>query len=263
MACNSKRARTLLLVWLIWAYPAGLLAVSPPLPDQPAQYVVDLGGVLDAGARARLNGLLKDLEAKTTSQVVVLTVNSLEGEPIESFSHQTAVKWGLGQKGKDNGVLLIVAVKDRKYRLEVGYGLEAVLPDSLVGSLGRQFLVPNFRRGDFAGGIVAAVTEIAAIVSGGKAGGPGAEGAPPAQGEAVAQKDRAGSSQLTLVLLIIFIILMLGVIALSLPRLWSRRRDGSSGGGFWVGGSGGGWSSGGGFSGGGGDFGGGGASGDW
>ena len=104
--------------------------------------------------RARLNTMLKDLEAKTTAQVVVLTLNSLEGEPIESFSHQTAVKWGIGQKGKDNGVLLTVAVKDRKYRLEVGYGLESILPDSLVGSIGREYLAPNFRKGDFAAGIV-------------------------------------------------------------------------------------------------------------
>ena len=104
--------------------------------------------------------MLKDLEAETTAQMVVLTINSLEGEPIESFSHQTAVKWGIGQKGKDNGVLLTVAVKDHKYRFEVGYGLESTLPDSLMGSIGRQYLVPNFRKGDYAGGILAAVTEV-------------------------------------------------------------------------------------------------------
>ncbi len=108
--------------------------------------------------------MLKDLEAKTTAQVVVLTINSLDGEPMEDFSHQTAVQWGIGQKGKDNGVLLTVAVKDHKYRIEVGYGLEAILPDSLVGSLGRQYLVPNFRKGDYAAGIVAAVTEIAKTI---------------------------------------------------------------------------------------------------
>ncbi len=135
--------------------------MTPPIPAQPPQYVVDLAGVLDAGTQDSLNARLKDLEAKTTAQVVVLTINSLDGEPIEDFSHQTAVKWGIGQKGKDNGVLITVAVKDHKYRLEVGYGLEAILPDSLVGSLGRQYLVPNFRKGDFAAGIVAAVTEIA------------------------------------------------------------------------------------------------------
>ncbi len=105
--------------------------------------------------------MLKDLEAKTSAQVVVLTIDSLDGEPLEDFSHQTAVQWGIGQKGQDNGVLITVVVKDHKYRVEVGYGLEATLPDSLVGSLGRQYLVPNFRKGDYAAGILAAVTEIA------------------------------------------------------------------------------------------------------
>ena len=160
MAFKSSNFTKFLFILLFWAYPALVGAVTPPIPAHPSQYVVDLAGVLDAGTQARLNARLKDLEAKTTAQVVVLTLNSLDGEPIESFSHQTAVKWGIGQKGKDNGVLLTVAVKDHKYRIEVGYGLESTLPDSLVGSIGRQYLVPNFRKGDFAGGIVAAVTEI-------------------------------------------------------------------------------------------------------
>ena len=152
------------MILLLWAYPALAPAVTPPIPAHPSQYVVDLAGVIDAATQARLNAMLHDLEAKTTAQVVVLTLKSLDGEPIENFSHQTAVKWGIGQKGKDNGVLLTVAVKDHKYRIEVGYGLESTLPDSLVGSIGRQYLVPNFRKGDYAGGIVAAVTEIVKII---------------------------------------------------------------------------------------------------
>ena len=158
------------MILLLWAYPALAPAVTPPIPAHPSQYVVDLAGVLDASTQARLNAMLHDLEAKTTAQVVVLTLKSLDGEPIENFSHQTAVQWGIGQKGKDNGVLLTVAVKDHKYRIEVGYGLESTLPDSLVGSIGRQYLVPNFRRGDYAGGIVAAVTEIANNISGARLG---------------------------------------------------------------------------------------------
>ena len=261
MALKSKLLKRLLVLALVWLYPATLPAVTPPLPAQPSQYVVDLAGVLNAETRARLNARLKDLEAATTAQVVVLTLNSLEGEPIESFSQQTAVKWGIGQKGKDNGVLLTVAVKDRKYRIEVGYGLESSLPDSLVGSLGRQYLVPYFRKGDFAGGIMAAVTEIVKIVSGGQAEGVSAEGAPPP----APQEGTPGANNSGLIFTIVLFIIFLGVFAFVVPRLLSRR-------GIWfVGGpggfsSGGGWSSGGdsgGFSGGGGDFGGGGASGDW
>jgi uncharacterized protein len=261
MACKFKTFRNILFILLCWFYPAALPAVTPPLPAQPSQYVVDLAGVMDAGAQARLNGMLRDLEEKTTAQVVVLTLNSLEGEPIESFSHQTAVKWGIGQKGKDNGVLITVAVKDRKYRIEVGYGLESTLPDSLVGSIGRQYLVPHFKKGDFAGGIVAAVEEITNKI----AGGTGGEATP---GKAAFQEKEWDRSDT-----IAFIMIILFVIAVPIILLWiiskkvKKRGMRDDGGGFW----GGGWSSGGGgsdfggsgFSGGGGDFGGGGASGDW
>jgi uncharacterized protein len=261
MALKSKLLQRLLVFALFWLYPAFLPAVTPPLPDRPAQYVVDLAGVLNAETRARLNARLTDLEAATTAQVVVLTLDSLEGEPIESFSHQTAVKWGIGQKGKDNGVLLTVAVKDKKYRIEVGYGLESTLPDSLVGSLGRQYLVPNFRKGEFAAGIVATVTALADSISGGKVSKAGA-GSPPNATKTARQHGSRGSiNPLTAVLLLIFIVL----ITLNIFR---KARKGGGGGFFWFGGGGGGWSSGGGgdsggFSGGGGDFGGGGSSGSW
>lgn len=265
MAFKSKTCRQLLFLALFWAYPAWLGAVTPPIPAQPSQYVVDLAGVLDAGTRARLNAMLRGLEVNTTAQVVVLTLDSLEGEPLETFSHETAVKWGIGQKGKDNGVLLTVAVKDRKYRIEVGYGLEATLPDSLVGSIGREYLVPNFKKGDFAAGIVAAVTQIVNKIAPGQIGGtPGADTGriapqPETGRPAPAWVGRSLFSVLTPILFIVFFIL--------LRVLLGRNRKGGRGGFFFFG-SGGGWSSGGsgsgGFGGGGGgDFGGGGASGDW
>ncbi len=271
MTGNSKIFKYLLPILWLWACPSLALAVTPPIPDHPAQYVVDLAGVLDAEARARLNARLKDLEAETTAQMVVLTLNSLEGEPIEGFSHQTAVKWGIGQKGQDNGVLLTVAVKDHKYRIEVGYGLESTLPDSLVGSIGREYLAPNFRKGDYAGGLEAAATEIinklTAIPEA------AASNAEPTAAAPVTETPSEGKTPPRLILLaiIIFIIVMLPAIALIVPRIiWARTRGGRS---FWStgsGGSGGGssWGSSGSsgssdFSGGGGDFGGGGASGDW
>ncbi|MGD0828276.1 MAG: TPM domain-containing protein [Desulfobaccales bacterium] len=273
MAFKSPSSKKLLIILLLWACPTLAWAVTPPLPAHPSQYVVDLAGVIDANSQARLNTMLRDLEARTTAQVVILTLNSLEGEPIEDFSHQTAVKWGIGQKGKDNGVLLTVAVKDHKYRIEVGYGLEGDLPDSLVGSIGRQYLVPSFRQGDFAGGITAAVTAIANIISGGKGVGKtgGAAGGYP--WEAIPGKGM-GHFKLTLILFILFIIMLIAFIVFSEPRGPKNRKGGS--GRFWLlwlilqffsgfGGGGGrsGDDGGGGFGGGGGDFGGGGASGGW
>jgi uncharacterized protein len=123
---------------------------SAGIPETPLRYVVDLAGIVDDATENRLNGYLQELEQKTTAQLVVLTIKSLEGESIEDFSIKIAHdKWKLGQKGKDNGVLFLISVTDRKYRIEVGYGLEGVLPDSMVGSLGRNFLVPLFRKGEY------------------------------------------------------------------------------------------------------------------
>ncbi len=266
MAYKSKTFKWFLLFLLLGAAPALVQAVTPPVPAHPSQYVVDLAGVLDAGAQARLNTMLHDLETQTTAQMVVLTLNSLEGEPIEDFSHQTAVKWGIGQKGKDNGVLLTVAVKDKKYRIEVGYGLEGPLPDSLVGSIGRQYLVPHFRKGDFAGGIVAAASEMAKIISRGQVGGQAGEitGAEPGAPASPEETSEANQDAAGLIIIIVLVIVGLGVFAFVIPRLLKR----ASGGVWFSGGSSSdsGWSSGGSdsdFSGGGGDFGGGGASGDW
>jgi uncharacterized protein len=136
------------------------------IPDRPLNYVVDLAGVIDASTEAGLNRYLMELEQKTTAQMVVLTINSLEGEPIEDFSIDVAHnKWKLGQKGKDNGVLILVSIHDRKYRFEVGYGLEGVLPDSLTGSIGRQYLVPYFQKGDYTTGIAAATLAAIKIIA--------------------------------------------------------------------------------------------------
>ena len=124
------------------------------IPERSLRYVVDLAGIVDDATENRMNGYLQELENKTTAQLVILTIKSLEGESIEDFSTKIAQdKWKLGQKGKDNGVLLLISLEDRKYRIEVGYGLEDVLPDNFVGSLGRDILVPFFRKGDYSNGI--------------------------------------------------------------------------------------------------------------
>ncbi len=150
-----------LLVCAVAAY-----AVKPAIPEVPSRYVVDLAGVIDDSVEMSLNGYLQELEQKTTAQMVILTITSLEGESIFDLSlHIAHDKWKLGQKGKDNGVLMLIAVQDRKYWFQVGYGLEGVLPDSLVGSIGRQHLVPHFQKGDYSSGITAAalatISEIA------------------------------------------------------------------------------------------------------
>lgn len=156
-----SRTNKLIILLLFLALIAPFASASTPKPPAtPRDYVVDLAGVMDGNSSVRLNTLLRELEQKTTAQVLVLTVQSLDGESIEEFALTTKETWRLGQKGKDNGVLIVVAVQDRRYRIEVGYGLESILPDSMVGTIGREYLVPYFRKGDYGGGVSAAALAI-------------------------------------------------------------------------------------------------------
>jgi uncharacterized protein len=241
---------------------AAVVSAEVVVPDRPLNHVVDLAGIIDANFEDGLNRYLLELEQKTTAQMVILTVKDLEGEDIFDASLSIAHdKWKLGQKGKDNGVLLMISLNDRKYWTQVGYGLEGVLPDSLTGSIGRQYLVPYFKKGDYSTGITAAsiamINEIAADA--------GVEiiGMPKL-------KRHSGGAQrreLTLPEKIFSVLFFIGLIYLFIkhPRLFmlflmmsmmgGGRRSGWSGGGGFGGGSFGG--------GGGGGFGGGGAGGSW
>lgn len=137
-----------------------LLLLSPApglfaqeLPARPTEYVVDLAGVIDRANVQRLDEFLKELEQKTTAQMLVLTVKTTGGDDIESYAVRVFERWKLGQKGKDNGVLLVVAVQDRRAKIEVGYGLEGTLPDAFCGRIGREVFAPHFKTGDYGRGI--------------------------------------------------------------------------------------------------------------
>src|SRR5262245_38316835 len=271
MSCNSRRfqagvlAASLPLCLAVWANAV------PNLP-QPNTHVADYAHVIDASSTRQIDGWLTELEQKTTAQVIILTVNSLDGEPIEKFTIDLMSKWKLGQKGKDNGVLMCVAVKDRKYRIEVGYGLEGALPDSWCGSIAREYFVPNFRTGNFGRGLYQATTAVANRIAD--------EYHVKVSGlPAVRHRRRNDNdSGLALGMVIFFVIIFISIVSRGGGGSRGRRRRGW--GGFWWGyglgnmtsgswgGSSSGWSSGGGgFSGGsfggggGGSFGGGGASG--
>ncbi|BCW92867.1 MAG: hypothetical protein KatS3mg007_0761 [Thermoanaerobaculum sp.] len=128
--------------------------------------VNDLVGLLNEETRARLEQKLAGLEQATGAQMAVLIIPSLEGESLEDFSHRVASTWQLGQKGKDNGVLFLIAKNDRKMRLEVGYGLESVLTDATCRRILDNLVRPRFRAGDFAGGIEAGVEAVAKVIQG-------------------------------------------------------------------------------------------------
>jgi uncharacterized protein len=150
---------------IIICFLAASLAYADNIPEKPARYVVDLANIIDDSDEMKINGYLQELEQKTTAQVIVLTINSLNGTAIEDFSLQVAEKWKLGRKGKDNGMLILFAMQDRKYRFEVGYGLEGILPDSKLGTIGRQLIVPNFKQGQYTRGIDQTVVRVASIIA--------------------------------------------------------------------------------------------------
>lgn len=128
--------------------------------------VVDDAGLLSAPDREALTRSLADLEAKTTDQVVVVTLKTLQGRPIEDYGYQSGRAWGIGQKGKDNGALLIVAAAERKVRIEVGYGLEGTLTDAATKIIIEDTILPRFRAGDFPGGIKAGAAAITQLLVG-------------------------------------------------------------------------------------------------
>lgn len=134
----------------------------PPLTGR----VVDFANVLPGPVKAGLESRLAAHESRTSNQVAVLTLTSLEGQPLEEFSHRVASTWRLGQKGTDNGVLVLVALKERKIRIEVGYGLEGTLTDAKSSRIIRHEMVPHFRNGDYDRGISAGVNAILQTIEG-------------------------------------------------------------------------------------------------
>jgi uncharacterized protein len=138
----------------------------PGLGTAASGWVVDDAGILPGDVLAELNRRLADHQAVTSNQVVVLTLPSLDGRPVEDVAIEEANRRKIGQKGKDNGVLFLVAPYDREVRIEVGYGLEATLPDVLAGRILRKTVVPRFREDDLAGGVVAGVDAILEVLEG-------------------------------------------------------------------------------------------------
>lgn len=237
---------------------------------KPQGYVSDFAHALDASSRAQLEAYCGRVEQATGVQMAIVTVDSLDGEPIEDVANTLYRKWGIGKKGKDEGILLFVAIKDHRDRIEVGYGLEPILPDGFVGSVLREAR-PLMRQGAYGQGLFAAAEEMGQRIAA-------------AKGVSLDFSLRPRRTVATRRQGIPWPIIIIGILVLLF--LFRRGAGGGGGGvgGFLTGmflgnllgrgGGGGGWGGGGGFGGGGGggggfggfgggDSGGGGASGDW
>jgi uncharacterized protein len=238
---------------LIFFFLVLFYSVSFAQPEVPPlkNWANDFTETLSFSELQQLNFQLKTYEDTTTNQLVSLMIPTLDGYPLEEFSHEVAEKNKIGMKEKSNGVLLLVVKNDRKMRIEVGYGLEGVLPDALANSIIRNEMVPHFKKDEYYAGITSGINAIISAIGG--------------EYKANFKEKSDGIGFTLFVIIFITVIIVLSFI----PK--SRRHGGSSGGyiyhgGSWGSGGFGGGSSGGsfgGFSGGGGSFGGGGSSGSW
>lgn len=153
-----------LYLTLILAGAAAAAVAVPPAPTSSI-YVQDYAGVLSGDTKARINSLGSRLAAKTKAQVVVVTVPTVGDTPIEEYALAVLRQWGIGDKTLNNGVLMLVAVQDRRSRIEVGYGLEGALPDAKTGRIQDEYMIPYFQQGDYNRGVLngylALVNEVA------------------------------------------------------------------------------------------------------
>lgn len=154
-----------------WTAASSLLLLLFTVPVVAAQgfpkltgRVNDFANVIDPVTEAGIDQQLDQLEQKTSSEIAVVTIQSLGDMPVEQYANQLFKEWGIGQAKQDNGVLVLVAPTDRAMRIEVGYGLEGVLPDGLAGQIIREDVTPRFRNGDYSGGIKNGVSRIVEVV---------------------------------------------------------------------------------------------------
>jgi uncharacterized protein len=243
----------------------GTHGMAASLPAKPAHYFNDYASLIDATTAQQLDQRLQDFERQTSNQILVVIYPSLPADAtLEDYTQDAFRAWKPGQQGRNNGAILFVFVKDRKMRIQTGYGLEGALPDAICKRIISDEMAPRFQAGDYGGGITAAVNAMIAATRGEYKG----------TGRTVAQARHGGENGVDLIIFLV----VFGIIGLSLLRaarrgtVYSGSGSRGSGGVWWIGG-GGGWGGGGGgdggggggggFSGGGGDSGGGGASGGW
>jgi uncharacterized protein len=259
-----------------------LLVTAEPVSSlRPSNYVNDFAGVLGAATAANLNNVCKQIDEKAKAQIAVVTVKSTDGEDITAYAVALYQQWGIGKKGSDHGVLILLAVQDRKYWTTVGYGLEPILPDGKVGGFGRE-AVPLLKNGDYAGAVSLITLRVANVIA--QDAGVTLEGAKaPAAPEPVALPNAGPIGVFVLIAIVVIVFLVLSAIfrggggrggggsGFLSGLLWSMLFNSMTGGGSRGGFGGGSNWGGGGFGGGGGGFGGfgggstggGGAGGSW
>jgi uncharacterized protein len=266
----KRLAKVSAILWILLV--AAVWVPAEPIASlHPSNYVSDFAGVLDAATQARLNDLCQQVEEKARAQIAVVTVKSLDGQDVVSYAVALYQKWGIGAKGKDRGVLILLATQDRKYWTTVGYGLEPILPDGKVGGFGRE-AVPLLRSGDYAGAVTLMTSRVASVIA--QEAGVTLDNQPPTAPIRQRPAPGGGLGAVVVIFILIFIVISIlraifrggggGGLGFLLGLLLGSGGFGGGRGGYGGGGFGGFGGGGGGFGGfGGGSTGGGGAGGSW
>lgn len=146
-----------------------LLLTAPPLagddfPD-PLGYVSDFAGIIPDQDEARMTSVISELREKTTAEIAVVTMPDIGGQSEEIYANELFRAWGVGVKGKDNGILLFLTVQERRFRIETGYGLEGILPDGLLGQIADERIIPLLREGLYGEGLLSGTVAVAQIIA--------------------------------------------------------------------------------------------------
>jgi uncharacterized protein len=249
---RTARTGILTVVAALFCFIASVAIAAPTFPPLTGR-VVDDAGILSADTQAKLTDLLAQQEKQTGDQVVVATLKSLQGYPIEEYGYQLGRAWGIGEKGKNNGALIVIAPTEHKVRIEVGYGLEGVLTDAQSKVIIDEVMTPAFKQGNYDAGVYNGTLAVLHAI-----GGANLNASPQPVETQGDERHSGGHFPIFLIIIIIWIVFGRFLWPLFFLGGLSGGRGGFGGGGFGGGGFGGG-----GFSGGGGSFGGGGASGSW
>jgi uncharacterized protein len=152
-------------IWLLLVLQLFVLSVYAADVPSPVGWVNDFAGVINPEYKERLTSLIDELEQKTSSEIAVVTVSSIAPYDEKEYARMLFDNWKPGKKGKDNGVLLLLSIKERRWRIETGYGVEGILPDALCGEIGRNYMVPYFKEGDFGKGLYQGALKISQVIA--------------------------------------------------------------------------------------------------
>ena len=163
MFLTDMKIKSFLVIFLFFSMI--LVSTAIAVDYKPISYVSDYANIIDENSEAQINALAEEIERNSTVEVAILTVPNLDGESVDQFAVETFHDWGVGMKEVNNGLLIVVALEEHEWRIEVGYGLEPIITDAMAGRIGRANFVDNFRVGDYGEGIYGAVSDVQKIIA--------------------------------------------------------------------------------------------------